>query len=200
MKYLTILLSPLFIFSIATSQESSKDLPFYDYANMILSNEATIADFEQKANKLQISGVVYEADGVTPAKDVIIYVYQHDENGEFQYQTVNDRRRLRHRLWIKTSADGSYTFNTFMPGEAIVPLNYPRRYGPKQIYLVAKTPSSDEFFLPAFMFEGDDLLSKSCIKRLERKGIDCILKPEMKDGILIANKDIILPQNATESN
>ena len=100
---------------------------------------------------------------------------------------------------LKTDEDGRYTFNTFMPGEAIIPLNFPRQYGPKQLYLVAKTENSEDFNLPAFMFEGDELLSKSCLKRLKRKGIDCILSPKDEGGKMVARKNIILPANTNLS-
>jgi protocatechuate 3,4-dioxygenase beta subunit len=190
--FLFFLLAFSFGFSQNTDQE---DIPFYDYQNLNLSNEGTVTDYDVKPNKLKITGTIYEADGITPAKDVVLYLYQHDENGEFHVEETGNSKRLRHRTWIKTDEDGKYTINTFMPGEAIIPLNYPRQYGPKQLYLVAKTNDSEDFNLPAFMFEDDDLLSKSCKKRLKRKGIDCILSPELKDGVLIAEKNIILPDN-----
>jgi len=196
MKTYTFFSIFLVVFSLGFSQNGDQeDIPFYDYKELTLSNEATVQDYEVKPNKLKITGIIYESDGITPAKDVVLYLYQHDENGEFQLEASENSKRLRHRTWIKTDDDGKYTINTFMPGEAIVPLNYPRRYGPKQLYLVAKTDNSEDFNLPAFMFENDDLLSKSCKKRLKRKGIDCILSPELKDGVLIAEKNIILPEN-----
>ena len=194
MRKLILVLSICTWFNLAESQSKStkEDIPFYDHEGMVLSSEATIVDYDQKTDQLQITGVVYESDGVTPAKDVVIYLYQHDENGEFQFEEENGKKRLRHRMWIKTDDKGRYTFNTFMPGQAIIPLNYPRRYGPKQIYLVAKTNESKDFNLPAFMFEGDDRLSKSCIKRLKRKGVDCILSPQNENGKMVARKNITL--------
>lgn len=184
----------LLILCYSFGQNSNEDIPFYDYATLELSNEATIKDADQKPNAITITGTVYLADGSTPAKDVILYLYQHDENGEFQFVSTNNKKRLRHRAWIKTDSTGKYTFNTFTPGEAIIPLNYPRQYGPKQFYLVAKVPNSKDFNLPAFMFENDDLIGKSCKRRLKRKGIDCLLSPEVKEGELIAHKNIILPK------
>ena len=181
-----------FYFGFSQTNGGKEDIPFYDYEGMVLSSEATIKDYELKTEQLQITGIVYEADGVTPAKDVVIYLYQHDENGEFQFEEADGLKRLRHRMWIKTDNHGHYTFNTFMPGEAVIPLNYPRRYGPKQIYLVAKTNTSEDFNLPAFVFEGDDLLSKSCLRRLKKKGVDCILSLQNENGKLVARKNIVL--------
>jgi protocatechuate 3,4-dioxygenase beta subunit len=194
----------MFILSITSgiAQDKNKataELPFDDYKGLTLSSSAEIPDYQTKPNTLKISGIVYQADGTTPASDVILYLYQHDENGDFQYEVNDGVKRLRHRGWVKTDSNGRYTFNTFIPGEAIVPLNYPRRYGPKQIYLMAKTTDSQVINLPAFMFEGDDLLSKSCRKRLEKKGIDCILNPVEEEGILVADQDIVLPSHQVNS-
>ena len=171
----------------------NEDIPFYDYEQMVLSNEATMPDADSKPDQLTITGKVLLSDGLTPAKDVILYLYQHDENGEFQFETKNGKERLRHRAWVKTDDQGNYTFNTFVPGEAIVKLNYPRRYGPKQFYLVAKLPESEDFALPALMFEDDPLISKNCIRRLKRKNIDCLVSMEQSDGKAVVKKDITLP-------
>lgn len=171
----------------------NEDIPFYDYEQMILSEVATMPDTESKPNQLTITGKVLMHDGLTPAKNVILYLYQHDENGEFQFETYNDKERLRHRTWVKTDDQGNYTFNTFVPGEAIVKLNYPRRYGPKQFYLVAKLPETEDFALPALMFEDDPLISKNCKRRLKRKNIDCLISMEQIDGKAVVKKDITLP-------
>ena len=55
--------------------------PIYDYDAQALSNTATIPDYESKQSKLKITGTVYQSDGVTPAKDVILYIWHQDENG-----------------------------------------------------------------------------------------------------------------------
>lgn len=171
----------------------NEDIPFYDYEQMILSEVATMPETESKPNQLTITGKVLMPDGLTPAKNVILYLYQHDENGEFQFETYNDKERLRHRTWVKTDDQGNYTFNTFVPGEAIVKLNYPRRYGPKQFYLVAKLPETEDFALPALMFEDDPLISKNCKRRLKRKNIDCLISMEQINGKAVVKKDITLP-------
>jgi hypothetical protein len=190
---ITLLLS-LYLVNAQSKASDNADTPFFDYENITLSSSADIAGHDSKPQPLRLTGRVFESDGTTPAKNVILYLYQHDEKGEFQYETYNGKKRLKHRGWVQTNENGEYVFNTFVPGEAIIPLNYPRHYGPKQLYLMAKTPDSQVVNLPAFMFEGDDLLSKSCMKRLNRKGIDCILSPVDKNGTLVAEKNIVLPE------
>lgn len=173
-----------------------KRSPIYDYSENQLNNTDTIPEFEKASDKLKITGTIFENDGITPAKDVLLYIDQSDENGDYQMKVENDKRYVHHRGWIKTNADGQYTFYTFVPGSAIVPITYPRRRGPKQIFPVIKESGKPEYNLEAFLFNDDPLLTKSCRKRLMRRGIDCILKLEKKEGMYVATKDIILNQNS----
>ena len=50
-----------------------------------------------------------------------------------------------------------------------------------------------------FLFDDDPLVSKYCRKRLAKKGdITRILKPKMVDGILVAQRDIVLKQELSD--
>ena len=176
----------------AISVDYKKQNPIYDYSENQLNNTDTIPGFNAKPNKLKVTGIIFESDGVTPAKDVILYVYQHDEDGNYEIKNKDNKRYVHHRGWVKTNADGKYTFYTFLPGSAVIPVTFPRRRGPKQIFPTIKEPGKPEYDLNAFLFDDDPLLTKSCRKRLNRKGIDCILKLEKNDGIYVAIKNIVL--------
>ncbi len=167
--------------------------PLYDYGDLQLNNTFTIPDYETKTNKLKISGTIYESDGVTPAKDVILYIDQADEHGDFDLREDNDKRYVHHRGWIKTNADGQYTFYTFIPGND-------RRYNQlQQLFPIIKEPSKPEYEIGSFLFDDDPLLSKLCRKRMAKKGDPSrILKPVKKDGVFVVQKDIVL--NSTNSN
>jgi protocatechuate 3,4-dioxygenase beta subunit len=159
----------------------------YDYSEIQLNNTDSIPDFESKAQKLKISGTIYLSDGVTPAKDVILYIEQTDENGEFDLRTAQEKRYVHHRGWIKTDADGHYTFYTFVPGND-------RRYNQlQQLYPVIKEPSKPEYALESFLFDDDPYLSKTCRKRLAKRGLDTILKLEKQDELYVTTKNIVLP-------
>ena len=98
MKNLITLICLVYIFSfsnvinaqdIASSEtiipaNYKKRSPIYDYSEEKISNIDTIADFNIKENKIKITGTIYLADGVTPAKDVLFHVFQPDENGEYE--------------------------------------------------------------------------------------------------------------------
>lgn len=165
--------------------------PLYDYSEVALNNTDSIPDFQLKEEKLKITGTIYQSDGVTPAKDVILYISQTDEDGDYELKTQNEKRYVHHRGWIKTDADGQYTFYTFIPGTTH------RSNELKHIHPVIKEPGKPEQDLDAFLFEGDPLLTKRCRKKLDKNGINSILQLEKKDSMYVATKDIILEQDMT---
>jgi protocatechuate 3,4-dioxygenase beta subunit len=168
---------------------------FNDIATQHLSNTDTIPGFESKENKLKISGTIYKSDGVTPAKDVILYIEQADENGDFDLRKENDIRYVHNRGWIKTDSSGNYTFYTYIPGND-------RRYNQmQQIFPIIKEPSKPEYEIGTFLFDEDPLLSKLCRKRMAKKGdITRILKLKKVDGIFVTQKDIILHDAVVMTN
>lgn len=200
MKHLlTILCFASFTGSFLTlsAQEPANDNPIYDYTEQQLSNTDTIPGFETKANKLKITGTIYQSDGVTPAKDVILFIEQADDNGDYQIKTKDNGRYMHHRGWVKTDADGQYTLYTFVPGAAKDPVTFPRRKGLKKIYPVIIEEGKTEYNADAFLFDDDPLLTKTCRKRLKRKGVESILKPEKQGDMLVATRDIVLEESNT---
>lgn len=197
MKYLfsffcfTFFLCTHYSVSAQNSSSNSDDFlhrsPIYDYSELQLSNTDTIPGFETKSNKLKITGTIFESDGVTPANDVILYIDQADENGDFDLRYNNEKRFVYHRGWIKTDADGKYTFYTFIPGND-------RRYNQmQQLFPIVKEPSKEEYEIASFLFDEDPYLSKTCRKRMAKKGDPTrILKPTLVDGMQVVQKDIIL--------
>ena len=142
-------------FTISYAQES----PIYDRAEDLLTNTDTIPDFRSKTNKLKLTGVIYQSDGVTPAKDVILFIEQPDEDGDFDLRRTGDQRYVFHRSWVKTDEDGRYTFYTFIPGND-------RRYNQmQQIFPIIKEASKEEVQLESLLFDDDPLLTKRCRKR-----------------------------------
>ncbi len=176
------------------AQESAENIPadykkrhpIYDYSEKELNNTDSIPDFESKSNPLVISGTVFLSDGITPAKDVILYIDQADENGNYELKKQSKKRYVHHRGWVKTDANGTYTFYTFVPGAD--------RYSNalKTINLVIKEPNKTEYSGYNFIFDDDPLLKKSCRKKMARNGVDSILKPVKKETILVAVKNIVL--------
>ena len=163
----------------AQESNSISDLnnPIYDRAEDQLRNTDTIPDFRSKTNKLKLTGIIYQSDGVTPAKDVILFIEQPDEDGDFDLRRTGDSRYVFHRSWVKTDADGRYTFYTFVPGND-------RRYNQlQQIFPIVKESSKPEYELETFLFDEDPLLSSACRKKINKKGDTTrILKLKKKMG------------------
>lgn len=162
--------------------------PIYDYNAQTISNMDTIPDFEFQDAKLKITGTIYKSDGVTPANDVILYIWHQDEEGYYDMKTANDKRYVYHRGWIKTDADGKYTFYTFVPG------SYPHSKEARHIHASVKEAGKSDYKLNGFLFEDDPFLSKICRKRLKKKGVNNILTTSKKDNVYVAQHDIVLPQ------
>ena len=53
----------------------------YEYGNKKLLPSDTLPDFESGGEKLKITGTIYQADGKTPAADVILYIYHTNADG-----------------------------------------------------------------------------------------------------------------------
>ncbi|MEO8934462.1 MAG: hypothetical protein ABI295_09140 [Xanthomarina sp.] len=203
MEKLIYLLSILFFFAnpfIFSAQESAQVLPvnyktrhaIFDYSENELNNTDSIPDFASKSNPLKITGTVFLSDGITPAKDVVLFINQPDENGNYELKKHLEKRYVHHRGWVKTNVDGKYTFYTFIPGSDR------NSKALRSIHLVIKEPHGVEYSGNDFLFDNDPRLTNLCRKRLAKNGIDSILKP-VKEGImLVAIKDIILKKNPIE--
>ncbi|NQX85649.1 MAG: hypothetical protein HRT67_07060 [Flavobacteriaceae bacterium] len=147
----------------------------------------TIPDFNARTEKIKVYGTVYEQDGITPAKDVILYIEQPDVDGDFKLKHDGDKKYVHHRAWVKTDENGHYSFYTFVPGND-------RRYNQmQQIFPSVKQPSRPVYDLASFLFEEDPLLSRRCRKRMNKNGDPTrILKFKKEGDILAARKNIVL--------
>ena len=149
----------------------------------------TLPDYNEPGPKIEISGIVYQRDGKTPAKDVIIYVYHTDQAGLYSTKENQTGWAKKHgyiRGWIKTNALGQYRIFT------LVPASYPKSSNPKHIHPVIKEPGKTEYWIDDFVFDDDPLLPEKERTRARPAGGSGVLKPGMKDGMLRATRNIIL--------
>jgi protocatechuate 3,4-dioxygenase beta subunit len=197
MKNLIRLICFICFFSVINpiaAQESNSILdlnsPLYDRAEDQLSNTDTIPDYRSKTNKLKLTGIIYQSDGITPAKDVILFIEQPDEDGDFDLRKTGEDRYVFHRSWVKTDADGRYTLYTFVPGGD-------RRYKQlQQIFPLIKAPTQQIYEVDTFLFDEDPLLTKACRKRMAKKGdATRILKLKSLEGMYVAERNIILKED-----
>lgn len=156
-----------------------------------LSNAVVLPDYNDVGPKVEISGIVYQRDGKTPAKDVVLYVYHTNQKGV--YPTKGDEKgwAKRHgyiRGWMKTDVNGFYQFYTLQPAA------YPNRKEPAHIHLTVKEPGKHEYYLDDYLFAGDPLLSK--VRATNPRGGDGVLTLTNETaGVSKAKRNIILGLN-----
>lgn len=164
----------------------------YEYGCKPLNATDTLPKFKQNSPQLKITGKVFKADGKTPAKDVIIYIYHTNRKGIYEQKGGEKGWAKRHgfiRGWVKTGADGRYTFYTFRPA------SYPDRSEPEHIHITIKEPHVNEYYLDEYLFEDDPLLTPNIRQQQQKRGGSGIVKPRYQNGMLTIERNIILGKN-----
>lgn len=164
-----------------------------EYGNKVLTPVDTLPDFHEPGPKLKVTGTIFRKDGKTPAKDVILYIYHTDQKGEYPKKGTETGWGKRHgyiRGWIKTNADGKYTFYTLRPAA------YPGRQNPEHIHPIIKEPGVKEYWIDEYLFEDDPILSAHERDRQPGRGGKGIIKTSKEEnGMQIAYRDIVLGLN-----
>ena len=169
------------------------EMMFVGLPKEINSMDTSAAWNEGKGQKLIISGTVFQTTG-KQAADVIIYYCHTDTEGYYAEDTKTDPKAKSHgrlRGWVKTGKDGKFRIYTIRPAP------YPNEDLPAHIHLSIKEPNiEDEYYTDDLVFDDDPLLTPYFIKYPpENRTGSGILKVILKDGIHIANHDIILGLN-----
>lgn len=189
----------LFATNIACSQSSKKVggpcqgcEAALDYGDKKLSSVDTLPGFDEHNQKMKIQGTVFEKDGKTPAKNVIIYIYQTNQKGVYEKKGDETGFASYHgiyRGWVKTNEVGEYAFYTFKPGA------YPSRSEPAHVHFTIKEPGINEYYIDAIQFDDDPLLEKRDREKKNPRGGNGIISLVKRDGLLIADRDITLGLN-----
>ena len=164
----------------------------YEYGDKYLTSTDTLPAFIKNQPKLKITGIVFEKDGKTPAKNIILYIYHTNRKGIYETKGNETDWAKRHgfiRGWIKTNDDGKYAFYTFRPAA------YPNGQNPEHIHITVKEPHINEYYIDSYVFDDDPLLTNSERKELQNRGGSGIVKPELEKGLLTIKRDIVLGLN-----
>jgi protocatechuate 3,4-dioxygenase beta subunit len=165
----------------------------YDGMPAQLNWETRIASASEPGEPLEVSGVIYQADGKTPASGVILYVYHTDANGIYSpaHGATGGARRNGHlRGWMKTNAKGEYKF------VSIKPASYPNSNIPAHIHPIIKEADKNEYYLDSYEFANDPLLTQQ--ERARRKnygGSGIVTLTKSNSGVWLARRDITLGLN-----
>ena len=164
----------------------------HEYGNRQLTSIDTLSGFSDTEPKLKIYGTVFQQDGHTPAENVILYIYQTNRAGIYEVkgnETGWGRRHGHFRGWVKTAADGKYTFYTFRPGA------YPNGREPQHIHLIVKEPDKNEYYLDSYLFTDDPMLTTAARADQNNRGGSGIVTLETHGELFIAKRNIILGLN-----
>ncbi len=152
----------------------------------------TLPDFNEPGPKMMIHGVIYQADGKTPAKDVVLFIYHTDQNGNYSNK-YNEKgwagRQGYIRGWMKTNESGEYKFYTLQPA------SYPNSTALKHIHPTIKEPGKNEYWIDEFIFDDDPFLTPGRRKEHQQRGGDGIIKLRNENGILVGERNIYLGKN-----
>jgi protocatechuate 3,4-dioxygenase beta subunit len=141
---------------------------------------------------LGINGRVFQADGKTPAADVILYLYHTNEKGIYPKKGDEKGWAKRHgyiRGWLKTNQKGEYKFGTLRPG------SYPGRDEPAHIHVTVKEPGINEYYIDEFLFSDDPLLTEAKKKTLPDRGGSGIVKLVDVGNMYKGERNIYLGRN-----
>jgi protocatechuate 3,4-dioxygenase beta subunit len=159
-----------------------------------LNSVITLSDFKESGPKIEVSGIVYQRDGKTPAKDVVIYIYHTDQTGRYPTkgnETGWGRRHGYLRGWVKTDNNGYYQFYTLRPA------SYPGRRDPQHIHVTVKEPDKNPYWIDDYLFSDDPLLPASRGPR-PRGGTGVLELDPPKSGVSHATRHIILGLNVPD--
>ena len=156
-----------------------------------LSWETTIPDAKEAGEPMEISGTIYQDDGKTPAKDVILYVYHTNAAGDYAPAPSQTEARGHGHLrgWMKTDANGRYKFRSIRPGA------YPGRKDPAHVHPVVKETDKNEYYIDEFRFDDDPRLTKEERAKEEKRGGSGIIKLSKQNGVWVGHRDIVLGDN-----
>ena len=127
-----------------------------------LSWQTVIASAGEPGEPLNISGIIYEPDGTTPAAGVVLFVFHTDAAGHYNKEDDPDNPRLRG--WMKTGKDGRYEFR------AIKPAPYPQLTTPAHIHAHVYAPGYPEYYIDEYWFAGDPLITAAERAKLTGRG------------------------------
>ncbi len=142
--------------------------------------------------KMVVEGVVFQSDGVTPAPNVILYYWHTDDKGLYVHNKEPQSDKLHGYLrgWVQSNDQGKFTIYTNRPA------SYPGRTESEHIHVVVKEPGLDqEYYIDAWVFADDPLLTDQAKQRYNQRGGSGILNPTIEGTIHTVRPVVTLGKN-----
>lgn len=163
-----------------------------EFGTKALRATDTLPGYWEHETKIHLTGTVYQSDGTTPARDIILYIYHTDRKGLYSKLGTETGWGLRHgsyRGWIQTSTSGRYSFYTFRPAA------YPDGSEPEHIHLTVAEPNLNPYYLDSYQFLDDPLLTGKMRSKMENRGGSGLVLPKESSGYFLIKRDIVLGKN-----
>lgn len=135
-----------------------------------ISSTARIAPAKEPGTPLVIHGRVFQHDGKTPARDVIVFAYQTDNRGEY-----GDGLWRLHG-WVRSDAEGRFTFETIRPA------SYPSSRNPAHVHLTIEGPNLPRRWTSELQFLDDPFVSAAQKRESEAAGVFGGVRPVTTRG------------------
>ncbi|MDX1478591.1 MAG: intradiol ring-cleavage dioxygenase [Saprospiraceae bacterium] len=167
----------------------------FEYGDRSLGPVDTLPGFASGQTRIKVTGTIFQPDGKTPAEGVILYVYHTDEQGLYSPGPNPEGWERRHgddRGWIKTGADGRYTFYTFRPGV------YPNRAEAAHIHPTILEPDGKHYWLGSYYFSDDPLLTDTHRNpRNPRGGSAGVMTLRREGDLWVGERDFVLGKHVS---
>ncbi len=158
-----------------------------------LTPHSQISGLGEPGEPLHIDGTVYATDGRTPMPGVVIYAYQTNAEGLYaggKPGTEASRRHGRLRGWVKTGADGRYSFDTIKPAP------YPDDTIPAHVHFTVLEPGKRPYWIDDIVFDGEFGVTDAYRRSMTNKGGNGIVKTTRDAaGRWAVTRDIILERH-----
>lgn len=154
--------------------------------------KTVISPKNESGEKLIISGTVYLPDGITPAKNVIVYVYHTNNKGIYAKKGDEKGNGQYHgylRGWMKTNVNGKYEFETIRPAPY-----FSHGGEPAHIHYNIEAPDYPEYWLTGLWFADDPRVTDENLQKVKRSGgfSNVVSLTKDKNNILRGTRNIIL--------
>jgi protocatechuate 3,4-dioxygenase beta subunit len=142
----------------------------------------------EPGERLEVTGVVYAADGRTPLAGASVYVYQTDTRGYYRPDDAMGNRDPRLMALLRTNGRGHYSYRTIRPG------SYPGTRVPKHIHYEV-TADGHGMRIFEIVFEDDPFVSPQIRADAARPGSFYALQRVLRgpDGVGRMAQDVVLP-------
>lgn len=133
-----------------------------------LDHVMQISPTGEKGERMRISGIIYEKDGKTPARNALLYAYHTDNSGYYSKagnETGVQKWHGRLHAWLMTNDSGRYEINSIRPAP------YPNRTIPAHIHAAVKTADGRMQWIDDIVFKDDKLVNKDYIEKYGSKGV-----------------------------